>query len=335
MPRWLKKRGKAGIWHYRFNAGGRDFSGSTEATDLPTAKLVLEEARRQAILMGIGQGKAPSLGEAIDGWTETRGRLVSNWHLTAAGKARTSLGKLVKLPLDRATTSEVQGWMADYLTDHSPASTNLVLRYLKLWTRWALAEGLIRVMPFKVSPIKVQERQRPVANLSLLDKVCEGATNPQIRAALALCMTCGLREAELLQARWEWLQDGALVIQGRTKSKLIRVIPLAEVARVALLQMLAAQQLGPAQIPRLGLMFPGQKGKPHSQGWLRQALKRSEVKGLGMHRLRATFATLHLRAKTPLKEVQEMMGHAKPTTTLLYQETNLEDKKNRQRDLWA
>jgi len=74
VPRWLTKRGKAGIWHYRFNAGGRDFSGSTEATDLPTAKLVLEEARRQAILMGIGQGKAPSLGEAIDGWTETRGR---------------------------------------------------------------------------------------------------------------------------------------------------------------------------------------------------------------------------------------------------------------------
>lgn len=335
MPRWLTKRGKAGIWHYRFNAGGKDYSGSTEATDLPTAKLVLEEARRQAILIGIGQGKAPTLGVAIDGWTETRGRLVSTWHLTAAGKARTALGKLTKLALDRVTTSEVQGWMAEYLEDHSPASANLVLRYLKLWIRWALAEGLIRAMPFAVKPIKVQQRPRPVADLSLLDKVTAKATNPQIRAALALTMTLGLREAELLQARWEWIRGDVFTVGGNTKSKKLRAVPLAEVARVALLQMLAAQQLGPAQLPRLGLIFPGAKGKPHSQGWLRQALERSEVKGLGMHRLRATFATLHLRAGTPLKEVQEMLGHQDARTTLIYQETNLEDKKRRQENLWA
>jgi integrase len=324
------------VWHYRFNAGGKDYSGSTEATDLPTAKLVLEEARRQAILIGIGQGQAPTLGITIDQWTETRGRLVSAWHLTAAGKARASLGKLTKLPLDRITTSEVQGWLADYLEDHSPASANLVLRYLKLWTRWALAEALIRSMPFAVKPIKVQQRARPVADLGLLDKVTASATNPQIRAALALCMTCGLREAELLQARWEWIRGDVFTVGGNTKSKKIRAIPIAEVARVALLQMLAAKEHGPAQaLPRLGLIFPGKKGKPHSQGWLRQALERSEIKGLGMHRLRATFATLHLRAGTPLKEVQEMLGHQDARTTLIYQETNLEDKKRRQENLWA
>ena len=331
MPRWLHKRGM--VWHYRFNAGGRDYSGSTGATDLTTAKLVLEEARSQAILLGIGKGKAPTLGAVIKEWLagQPYGR-----HRSAAEKNRDILNNLTKLPCDQISTPAVKAWTTTWMQDHSVASVNHVLRYLKLWLRYALKQKLIREMPCAIPDYKEQQRPRPVADLSLLDKVCEVATNPQIRAALALCMTCGLREAELLNARWEWIQGDVFTVQGNTKSKKIRAIPMAEVARVALLQMLAAKEHGPARgLPHLGLIFPAKSGKPHSKGWLRQALGRSEVNGLGMHRLRATFATLHLRAKTPLKEVQEMMGHAKPDTTLIYQETNMEDKKNRQKDLWA
>lgn len=324
MPRWLHKRGL--VWHYRFNAGGRDYSGSTGATDLPTAKLVLEYARQQAILMGIGQGKAPTLGAVIKEWLagQPYGR-----HKAAAEKNRDILKDLAKLPCDKINDPDVKRWATDWMETHSTASVNHVLRYLKLWLRYALKQKLIREMPCTIPAYKEQQRPRPVADLSLLDKVCEGATNPQIRAALALCMMSGMREGELLQCRWEWLQGETLVIQGRTKSKKIRRVPLPPRA-IQELRAYAGEDL-----PRLGLMFHGKAGKPHSKGWLRQALERSEVQGLGMHRLRATFATLHLRAKTPLKEVQEMMGHAKPDTTLIYQETNLEDKKNRQKDLWA
>ena len=324
MPRWLQKRGL--VWHYRFNAGGRDYSGSTEATDLPTAKLVLEEARRQAILLGIGQGKAPTLGTVITEWLKGKpeGR-----HKEAAKKNRDILKALAKLPVDQISTPLVQRWAVGWMKDHSVASVNHILRYLKLWVRYALAEGMIREMPYRLPAYPEQQRPRPVADLSLLDKVCATATNPQIRAALALCMTCGLREAELLGARWEWIQGEEFIVQGPTKSKKIRTVPLAPIALVEL------HAYAGEELPRLGLIFPGKDGKPHSKGWLRQALARSEVKGLGMHRLRATFATLHLRAKTPLKEVQEMLGHQDARTTLIYQETNLEDKKKRQENLWA
>jgi site-specific recombinase XerD len=54
-----------------------------------------------------------------------------------------------------------------------------------------------------------------------------------------------------------------------------------------------------------------------------------------MHRLRATFATLHLRKGTPLKEVQEMMGHGDARTTLLYQEGSQGEKRKYQDALWA
>lgn len=95
---------------------------------------------------------------------------------------------------------------------------------------------------------------------------------------------------------------------------------------------------GPVEAPRLGLVFPASDGKPHRQGWLRQALARGAaelgIPVLGIHRLRATFATLHLRAGTPLKVVQKMMGHADPRTTLIYQEVSTEEQAEAQAGLW-
>lgn len=331
MPRWLTKRGA--VWHYRFSAGGRDYSGSTGATDLPTAKLVLEEARRQAILMKIGQAKAPTLGTVIDEWMAGR---AEGRHKEAAKNNRAILKAMTKLPVDQITTPEVQRWATAWMQSHSAASTNHVLRYLRLWVRYALAQKLIREMPFKLAPYGEQERQRPIADLALLDKVCEDAKNPQIRAALALCMMTGIREGELLQARWEWIQGDTLVVQGRTKSKKIRRIPLPSRAIHELVGMLAGLNHGPAQVvPHLGLIFPGKNGKPHAKGWLRQALARSEVKGLGMHRLRATFATLLLRNKVNPKDAQEMLGHRYIHTTMKYSEGSMESKRKAQEELWA
>jgi integrase len=104
-------------------------------------------------------------------------------------------------------------------------------------------------------------------------------------------------------------------------------------------QALVKKQPLPVQRPEKGLIFPGTTGKPHSRGWLNKALKRGAiaigVETFGVHRLRATFATLHLRNKAPLKEVQTMLGHQNAMTTLRYQEVSLEEQKKHQDDLWG
>lgn len=324
MPRWLHKRGV--IWHYRFNAGGRDYSGTTGATDLATAKLVLEEARSQAILLGIGKGKAPTLGAVIDEWLKGR---APGRHKDAGQQAKAKLGHLVKLPADRITTPVVEQWAVQWMAEHTAAGTNHVLRYLKLWLRYALAEKMIREMPGKIPTYKQQERPRPIVGMDLLDTVCAKAKNPQIRAALALCLFSGIREGELLQCRWEWVQGDTLIVQGRTKSKRMRQVPLPARALAEL------HTYAGAELPRLGLMFPGKKGKPHTKGWLRQALGRAGVDGLGMHRLRASFATWLLRNKANPKDVQEMLGHRYIVTTMKYAEGSLEAKRKAQDELWA
>jgi len=344
MTQNLFKRGK--VYHYRFELNGFPYSGSTKARDLETAKKVLEIVRRDCILGEHGIRKAPTLGAVIDAWLESRGRSVSAEHKLAAEKSRGALKPLLKLPLTHVTTARVEDWRSDYLGGRSPATVNLVMRYLKLFCRWALKDRQIKEMPYSVRMLTEEERARPIIDKQQSEDFFNALTrlNPQIPAAATFAMKLGVREAEMLNARWEWLTSDSYDVRSRTKGKKHRVISTPAPLHTALGWMLTNQALArkeslPVQRPNLGLIFPGKSGKPHVRGWLNKALKRGAmaigVPTLGIHRLRATFATLHLRNKTPLKEVQTMMGHRKAWTTLLYQETSLEEQKKHQDELWG
>lgn len=334
MTKWLTKRGD--VWHYRFRVGGVDYMGSTEATDLSTAQLVLDDLRRQCVLGDHGLRKAPSLKVVAESWVALKGPGVSPSHLRAAKQSIVALQPLLGLPLNQITHGRVEGWRSDYQQTHAVASANLALRYLKLFLNFAREDRLIREMPCKIREGREQERERPVVALphDYLDRIYTGHRNPQVPAAVTFCLMLGLRESEVLQASWPQIQNGIFIVSGRTKSKRIRRIPIPDEVRLALGWMLAAQHHGPAQLPTIGLIFPGTRGARHKQGWLRQALDRGGVGHIGQHRLRATFITLHLRKGTQLKEVQKMVGHSDPRTTLKYQEVRLEDQAKAQDDLW-
>jgi integrase len=55
-------------------------------------------------------------------------------------------------------------------------------------------------------------------------------------------------------------------------------------------------------------------------------LKGEDYKG-GAHRLRSGFVTIALRSGAKIENVQRMVGHSDPKTTLnIYREVNIEDK---------
>ena len=344
MTRWLIKRGT--IWHYRFVLNKIPYTGSTDATDMATAKAVLEQIRSEIVLGEHGIRKAPTLGAVIDAWLQTRGRSSSDEHRLAAEKARTALKPLLKLPLTHISTARVEDWRSDHLRTHSPATVNLVMRYLKLFCRWAMKDKAIKSMPYSVKMLEEVKRDRPIVEKVQREEFLEAVAkvNPQIPAAAIFTMNLGIREGEMLNARWEWLTASEYHVRSKTKGKRDRVVATPQSLHTALGWMLTHQALKrkeelPVQRPQLGLIFPGKSGKPHNRGWLNKALKRGAVAigapTFGMHRLRATFGTLHLRNKAPLKEVQTMMGHRSAMTTLIYQETSTEEQKKHQDELWA
>jgi integrase len=137
----------------------------------------------------------------------------------------------------------------------------------------------------------------------------------------------GLREGEVLGMRREWFDfNNRNYVVGKAKGKEARVIPVPSWLWAALHNM---------PQPQLNdLMFPAEDGKPHRSQFCKKTLKKvCEAMKLGnitQHRLRATFASLHAEAGTPITEIQGMLGHKNITTTMLYVETSLEAKRRAQ-----
>lgn len=81
-------------------------------------------------------------------------------------------------------------------------------------------------------------------------------------------------------------------------------------------------------------VFPAEDGRPHRSGYFKKALQRVcralDLGNVTQHRLRATFASLHAEAGTPVTEIQGMMGHKSLGTTMVYVETTLEAKRKAQ-----
>lgn len=323
---WLKKRGK--FWHYRFEIGGHEYTGSTRATDKATAQVVLEKIRRETVLGEHGIRKAPTLKAAAEAWAHAKRATASAQHLRASAYALAALAPLHKVTLERLTNPRVEEWLAQYLEDHKPASANQVLRYLKVWCRWAMAAGYFQRMPYDLKPVRWQQAPRPVLKPAQVVEFFRAVNRGNIlgrplRCAVRVMLATGMRESEVLGMRWEWLDfEAGTYTVGKAKGKRNRVIPVPAWALEPLLI-----------LPRTvsGLVFPG-----HKQGWLRQAMDRAGADlglDLSNHRLRASFATLHHAAGTPLAELQGMMGHQHISTTRGYVEEDLGRKQEAQDSL--
>jgi integrase len=142
------------------------------------------------------------------------------------------------------------------------------------------------------------------------------------RAMIVVAVRAGLRLGELLALRWcdVDLEAGRLVVRrsvargiiGSPKNGRMREVPLSDQAS----QLLRDQ-------PRWGdLVFCTTKGVMFTRGetkWpLRRALTAAQLRPVGWHCLRHTFASHLVMRGAPLKSVQELLGHSTIEMTMRY-----------------
>lgn len=328
----LKKVGR--FWHYSLKVNGQRVHGSTRATDLPTARAVMEDKRKELLNGQIRRSTLiVTLRELVQEWLTVHTTTFSQGHLASAecSLRRWVLPRVGGLPVKRLTTQEANALRVHMLEGGcSPTYANNTFRTLMAVCHYGVRAHYLQAVPFHLPKLKVQKKPRPVVPVvrmqDFLAAVDREARNPHVPVLLRVMVGLGLRESEALGMRWAWFNpDLRTYTAGKTKSREPRTIPVPDWVWTAI-----------DSLPRTlsEWVFPAEDGKPHRAQFTKKALQRVCAKlGLGnvtQHRLRATFASLHAEAGTPITEIQGMLGHRSVQTTMLYVETSLDAKRKAQ-----
>lgn len=148
--------------------------------------------------------------------------------------------------------------------------------------------------------------------------------NLKHRAILALIYSAGLRISELTSLRLNAIDiDRRQLVVKNSKHRKDRYIILAE----SFLPLLNNYLL--SYIPKV-YFAEGKEGLPYSAESIRAFLKRScraagITKRVTPHTLRHSYATHLLENGTDIRYIQELLGHAKPETTMIYTHVSKKD----------
>ena len=157
-----------------------------------------------------------------------------------------------------------------------------------------------------------EEIRRLAARLS-----AHAETAPQQVAVVRLLLLTGCRKSEILTLRWSDYREGHLFLRDSKTGP--RTVWLSRPARNVL-----------DGLDRTGQwVFPAARGKgPRNKGWLEgfwdTVRAEAGLRGVRLHDLRHTHASIALRQGETVLTIAKLLGHRSPETTLKY--THLADK---------
>ncbi len=218
------------------------------------------------------------------------------------------------------SSAEVEEWFNTLLEAGSaPATCNRILAVFKTICSYAEARGYIEsgTSPCSdVRPFKVPYQRERYLSQHEARKLMETLENNSALSAKAiqLLLLTGARKNEILKARWENVNmEQRILTVPLSKSGKARHLVLSDMALAVI-----------KKLPRINgnpWLFPGNiAGKPLVDLYDFWDKLRKEI-GLGdvrIHDLRHTFASFLVNSGHSLYEVQKMLGHGDPRTTMRY-----------------
>ncbi|WP_010252782.1 site-specific tyrosine recombinase/integron integrase [Acetivibrio cellulolyticus] len=171
---------------------------------------------------------------------------------------------------------------------------------------------------FDIKRPKREQKLPSVLNTNEVFKIIESVDNLKHRAIIMLIYSAGLRVSEAANLRIEDIDSKRNLIHIKgAKGKKDRYTLLSN----AMLELL--RQYFKIYRPECWL-FEGQNGEKHitvrsiQKVFEKAAFKAGVKKKVSVHTLRHSFATHLLENGTDLRYIQELLGHASPSTTEIY-----------------
>ena len=225
--------------------------------------------------------------------------------------------------------------IVDYLLtlrkkNYAEATVARKVAALKSFFQYLQAEGTIRGNPAESleSPRVGRSLPKPLS-VTQVDELLEQPlkrNTPEARrdrAMLELLYAAGLRVSELVSLNVEDLNMSGPYVRCMGKGSKERTIPIHEQAAGAVVAYLDDGRAALVKARKESALFVNRRGERLTrQGFwliLKQYAKEANIASpVTPHTLRHSFATHMLRGGAPLRNVQELLGHANISTTQVY-----------------
>ena len=239
------------------------------------------------------------------------------------------------VPIETIDPRAIRAWVADmHARGLSPATVGRRLSAARALFRWLGREGLVIENPAAtVKNPKRSERLPERLDVEDVQAVLEApdpatAAGLRDRALLELTYACGLRVSELVGLDLDDVAFSDRTARVLGKGRKERIVPFGRKAAAAVKAYLAAF----AELrERAGeeALFLNQRGGRLTDRSVRRILdaaveRAALVRGVHPHLLRHSFATHLLESGMDLRAIQELLGHARLSTTQRYTKVSLE-----------
>ena len=202
----------------------------------------------------------------------------------------------------------------------SPKTINNILSTLRICLNTALEWEEIDRVP-KIKWLKVPDQTFDYLNSDECTTLVRGCDNVIMRDMVLCALRTGMRRGELIGLEWssvDFARNKIIVQQSyvegnmnSTKNSRIRHIPMTPDLRMVLLERRKLR----------GFVF-SHTGKPvrgiRANKWLYSLCKRIEMRPIGWHVLRHTFASHLVMKGVPMRAVQMLLGHSSIQMTERY-----------------
>jgi integrase len=268
--------------------------------------------------------EAPTVRDVADQWLaehvepKRKPRTLHNYRTLLHGVIVPALGAKKMTALTRADVARLH-----YARRSTPYQANCVLRALGAMCAWAEGHGFLpehsnpvrRVEKYREHPRERFLSPRELYRLGRALRAAErcGAITPWAAGAIRLLLFVGARRSEILEARWEWVdQDRATILlpDSKTGKKVVHLnAPAPEVL---------------TSLPRLDgnpFIIAGGKTGGHlvnlGKAW--QRVRKAALLGdVRLHDLRHSFASVAVAGGLTLPLIGGLLGHRQTQTTARY-----------------
>lgn len=251
-----------------------------------------------------------------------------------------SVEKRDDIPLATIDRLTIREWMASLHGDHKKTSVARKLASLRTFFQFLVREGKLESNPAKMVATPKIERKLP-NHLSMEDAV-RFIETPDIntdlgrrdRAILEFLYATGIRVGELVSIDLADIDFRERMVRVTGKRKKQRIVPFGEPALQSLMLYLEKSRgLFLSECPETerdpNAVFLHRRGgrlTTRSVGRMIDKYIRlcADIHDISPHSLRHTFATHLLDQGADLRDIQELLGHARLSTTQIYTQVSME-----------